>query len=75
VKQNPVTIEAQPEFVEEVRVKASSRKREFAAAAAATSVTVILGLIATGAINHLGEIVKNKVNPPVSEKEEETDSE
>jgi hypothetical protein len=75
VKQNTVTIEAQPEFVDEVRVKDRSRKREFAAAAAATSVTVVLGLVATGVINRLGEIVKDKINPPQTEEEEETASE
>ena len=73
MKQNTVTIEAQPEFVDEVRVKDRSRKREFAAAAAATTVTVILGLVATGTINKIGEIVKDKINPPVTEKEEETE--
>lgn len=59
---NTVTVEPES-VVDETPAKTNSRKREFAAAAAAGTVTVILGLVATGAINRLGEIVKNKIAP------------
>jgi hypothetical protein len=67
------TITVEPETVTDEPVKSSSRKREFAAAAAATTVTVILGLVATGAIERVGKIVKDRINPPKTE-EEETES-
>ena len=66
------TITVEPESVVDAPVKKSSRKREFAAATAATTVTVVLGLAATGAINRLGEIVKDRIAPKPEKTEDES---
>jgi hypothetical protein len=67
----PKTVTVEPESVEDAPVKANSRKREFVATATATTVTVILGLAATGAINRLGELVKNRIAPQPEKKTDE----
>lgn len=65
---NTITVEA--ESVVDEPVKTNSRKREFAAAAAAGTITVVLGLVATGAINRLGEIVKHRIAPQPEKNDE-----
>lgn len=65
------TITVEPESVVDEPVKTNSRKREFAAAAVATTVTVVLGLAATGVINRLGETVKNRIAPKTEKDEDE----
>jgi hypothetical protein len=68
----PKTVTVDPEtVVDEQPVKTNSRKREFAATAVATTVTVVLGLAATGAINRLGELVKNRIAPEPEKPENE----
>jgi len=65
-----ITIEPESAVDEPVN-KSNSRKREFAATAVATTVTVVLGLAATGAINRLGEMVKNRIAPQPEKPEDE----
>jgi hypothetical protein len=65
------TITAEAETVSEEPVPANSRKREFVATAAATTVTVVLGLVATGIIERVGKTVKNRIAPQPEKKEDE----
>jgi len=46
---------------------AASRKREFTAVAAATTVTVVLGIAANVLIGKVGQKVSDRINPPKPE--------
>lgn len=66
---SPITVV--PDSVTDEPIPAHSRKRQFAATAVAGTLTVILGLAATGAINRIGEIVKARIAPEPEKTENE----
>lgn len=66
---SPITVV--PDSVTDEAVPARSKKREIAAAAAAVTVTAILGFAATGVINRIGEAVKARIAPEPEKTENE----
>lgn len=65
------TITVEPESVVDEPVKTNSRKREITAAIAATAVTAVLGLVASGAIERIGKTVKERIAPKPEKDEDE----
>lgn len=56
----------------ETSVPANSRKREVTATIVAGTVSVVLGVVATGLINRVSETVKHRIAPqPKTETEDE----
>jgi hypothetical protein len=69
----PKTIEAPEDSVEIIAEiqPANSRKREITASIVAGVVTVSLGLVASGAIERVASLVKNRIAPKPEKNENE----
>ena len=63
--------ETPEETAVEVTPNRNSKKREFAATAIAGTVTVVLGLMATGVIENVSKRVRDKIAPPKKSDTEE----
>lgn len=51
-------------------VHVNSRKREVAGVVASMAVTIALGIVATGVIEKLGRLVRERIAPPAEETSE-----
>ncbi len=50
-------------------VRTNSRKREVTAVVTSMAVTIALGVVATGLVEKVGHIVKNRIAPPAKDEE------